>query len=83
MDNLDRASKYANQCNKPAVWSVLAKAQLDAQSLKDSIDSYIKAKDASMHKEVVAAAKSEGNNIFRMMLFLFIVSPFIYSPFLC
>ena len=61
MGNLDRASEFAGNCNKQAVWSLLAKAQLDAQCLKDSIRSYIEAKDASTHKEVVAAAKPKGS----------------------
>ena len=50
--NLDRAYKFAEQCNQPPVWSLLAKAQLDACFIKEAIDSYIKADDPSAYIEV-------------------------------
>lgn len=61
MADLNCAGELAEQCNELGVWSLLAKAQLDAQRLKDSITSYIKANDALTCKEVVAAAKFEGD----------------------
>lgn len=35
--SIDRAYQYANKVNEPAVWSRLAKAQLDGLRIKDSI----------------------------------------------
>ncbi|KAG9339792.1 hypothetical protein JZ751_022458, partial [Albula glossodonta] len=54
--NLDRAYEFAERCNEPAVWSQLAKAQLQKGLVKEAIDSYIKADDPSSYMEVVQAA---------------------------
>jgi clathrin heavy chain len=35
--NIDRAYEFAERCDQPEVWSRLAKAQLDAMRVKDSI----------------------------------------------
>ncbi|XP_065831614.1 clathrin heavy chain 1-like isoform X2 [Oscarella lobularis] len=59
--NLDRAYEFAERCNEPSVWSLLAKAQLDALLVKEAVDSYIKADDPSAYPEVIEAAKSSGN----------------------
>lgn len=58
--NLDRAYEFAERCNEPAVWSQLAKAQLQKGLVKESIDSYIKADDPSAYMEVVQAADQSG-----------------------
>lgn len=58
--NLDRAYEFAERCNEPAVWSSLAKAQLENNMVKESIDSYIKAEDGSNYKEVVKIASEAG-----------------------
>lgn len=63
--NLDRAYEFAERCNEPAVWSQLAKAQLQKGMVKEAIDSYIKADDPSSYMEVVQAANASG------MIFLF------------
>ena len=42
------------------MWSLLAKAQLDALLVKEAVDSYIKADDPSAYPEVIEAAKSSG-----------------------
>lgn len=55
--NLDRAQEFAELCNEPAVWSKLAKAQLDQLMIKESIDSYIKAEDPSNALNVIACAE--------------------------
>ena len=60
IQNLDRAYEFAERCNDPQVWSLLAKAQLDKEMVKEAIDSYIKADDPSAYMEVVDAAKSSG-----------------------
>ncbi|CAB1316428.1 unnamed protein product, partial [Coregonus sp. 'balchen'] len=59
--NLDRAYEFAERCNEPAVWSQLAKAQLQKGLVKEAIDSYIKADDPSAYMEVVQAADQSGN----------------------
>lgn len=58
--NLDRAYEFAERCNEPAVWSQLAKAQLQKELVKEAIDSYIKADDPSAYMEVVQAADHSG-----------------------
>ena len=58
--NLDRAYEFAERCNQPAVWSLLGKAQLDSQMVKEAIDSYIKADDPSTYTEVIQAANEGG-----------------------
>lgn len=58
--NLDRAYEFAERCNEPAVWSQLAKAQLQKGMVKEAIDSYIKADDPSSYMEVVQAANTSG-----------------------
>lgn len=60
--NLDRAYEFAERCNEPAVWSQLAKAQLQKGLVKESIDSYIKADDPSAYMEVVQVASQSGTS---------------------
>lgn len=54
--NLDRAYEFAERCNEPAVWSHLAKAQLQQGLVKEAIDSFIKADDPSAYIDVVETA---------------------------
>ncbi|KAJ8957926.1 hypothetical protein NQ318_001923 [Aromia moschata] len=56
VNNLDRAYEFAERCNEPAVWSQLAKAQLNQGMVKEAIDSYIKADDPSAYMAVVETA---------------------------
>ncbi|KJE97309.1 clathrin heavy chain 1 [Capsaspora owczarzaki ATCC 30864] len=58
--SLDRAYEFAERCNQPDVWSVLAKAQLDALLVKEAIDSYIKADDPAAYMDVISAANRSG-----------------------
>ena len=60
VDNLDRAYEFAEKCNESAVWSLLARAQLSHQMVKEAIDSYIKADDPSQYMEVVDVASNSG-----------------------
>ena len=60
IQNLDRAYEFAERCNESAVWSLLAKAQLDDGMVKEAIDSYIKADDPSTFTEVIEAANNSG-----------------------
>ncbi|KAG4302819.1 hypothetical protein PCK1_000979 [Pneumocystis canis] len=54
--SLDRAAKYAESIDMPELWSILAKGQLDGCRIKDSINSYIKARDPSNYHEVIEAS---------------------------
>ncbi|XP_017087322.1 clathrin heavy chain isoform X1 [Drosophila bipectinata] len=56
VNNLERANEFAERCNEAAVWSQLAKAQLQQGLVKESIDSYIKADDPSAYVDVVDVA---------------------------
>jgi clathrin heavy chain len=60
VNNLDRAYEFAERCNEPAVWSQLAKAQLQQGLVKESIDSFIKADDPSAYIDVVETAHKTG-----------------------
>jgi clathrin heavy chain len=54
--NLDRAYEFAERCNEPGVWSLLATAQLRSNLVKEAIDSFIKADDPTSYIEVVKVA---------------------------
>lgn len=56
VNNLDRAYEFAERCNDPAVWSLLGRAQLDANNVKEAIDSFIKADDPTNYMDVVNVA---------------------------
>ncbi|KAG0175208.1 hypothetical protein DFQ28_005404 [Apophysomyces sp. BC1034] len=55
--DLDRAYEFAERSDQPAVWSKLAKAQLDSMHVKEAIDSYIRANDMSNYMEVTRHAE--------------------------
>ncbi|KXJ29012.1 clathrin heavy chain 1 [Exaiptasia diaphana] len=61
IQNLDRAYEFAERCNEPAVWSQLAKAQLQEDMVKEAVDSFIKADDPSSYMEVVEYAQRKDN----------------------
>ena len=54
--NLDRAYEFAERCNEPGVWSLLASAQIHQGLVKEAIDSFIKADDPISYLEVVNVA---------------------------
>ncbi|XP_042209629.1 clathrin heavy chain 1-like isoform X1 [Homarus americanus] len=59
--NLDRAYEFAERCNESAVWSQLAKAQLQQSLVKEAIDSFIKADDPTAYIDVVDTAHRTGH----------------------
>lgn len=61
VQNLDRAYEFAERCNEPAVWSLLARAQLQHGMVKEAIDSFIKADDPSAYMDVVQTAHKTGS----------------------
>lgn len=60
--SIDRAQEYAERVDLPEVWSKVAKAQLDGLRVTDSIESYIKANDASNYNEVIETATHAGKD---------------------
>jgi clathrin heavy chain len=59
LNSMERATEFAEYWDQPDVWSLLAKAQLDANMVKESIKSFLKADDASHFADVIQAAKHE------------------------
>ncbi|KII65668.1 Clathrin heavy chain 1 [Thelohanellus kitauei] len=57
--NIDRAYEYAERCNIPAVWSILAKAQLSNNLIKEAIDSFLKSEDHTCFREVISSASGQ------------------------
>ena len=54
--SIERATEFAERVNVDDVWVMLGKAQLRAMMVTDSIDSFIKANDASEYVAVITAA---------------------------
>ncbi|CAG9465968.1 unnamed protein product [Pedinophyceae sp. YPF-701] len=57
LKDLERALEYTTKVDEPAVWSVMAAAQLAAGQPAAAIDSYLRANDASDFVAVIRAAK--------------------------
>jgi clathrin heavy chain len=66
LEDMNRAVEFANYANQPPVWSLLAKAQLDLNMVKEAIQCFLKADDASVFDDVIAAAKQE--NLFSELI---------------
>jgi len=58
--DLERAAEFAGRVNEPAVYSKLARAQLDGNLVKEAIESYIKADDHSQFLDVIRFANKAG-----------------------
>lgn len=61
LDDMERATEFADRVNEPAVWSRLAKAQLAHGCVHDSMSAYIRAGDAAEFQNVIACAERESN----------------------
>merc|ERR1719460_3481763 len=59
IESLERAQEFAARINEATVWYKLGKAQLEAGSIPESIESYLKAEDPQDYAEVIAKAESE------------------------
>lgn len=90
ISNLDRAYEFAERCNESAVWSQLAKAQLQQSLVKEAIDSFIKADDPTAYIDVVDTAHRTGwyfmfivqlyfKGTFRQYLLSFMKGPLVIS----
>jgi clathrin heavy chain len=58
LENMERAIEFAAYWDQPDVWSILGKAQLDKELVKEAIVSFLKADDASHFVDVIAASKN-------------------------
>lgn len=56
MQDLDRAADFAESWDKPDVWVILGKAQLDAGLVSKAIASFLKADDPVYYEEVISTA---------------------------
>jgi len=59
--DLERANEFADRIATPEVYTKLGKAQLDANMVKQAINSFLKANDHEFYHEVIYAANSQGN----------------------
>ncbi|OLY81644.1 Clathrin heavy chain 1 [Smittium mucronatum] len=67
--NLDRAYEFAEQTDKPEVWSRLGKAQLNDLKIVEAISSYIRANDPGNYSQVIQIA-SKANKYNELIRFL-------------
>ncbi len=59
MEDLEKASDFASTWDKPDVWLILGKAQLDGDKTKEAIASFLKADDPLYFEEVIGKAKQD------------------------
>ena len=68
IQKLERAYELTEYCNDLAMWSLLAKAQLDEAMLKESIHSYIKADNPTTFTKVtVRPSVSLSANVYHIV----------------
>ena len=60
INDLKRASIYAEKINIPHVWGKLGKALLTSGDVEGAIDAFIKANDCEMYHEVINEAEKQG-----------------------
>jgi len=60
INDIQRATEFAQRISSPEVFSKLAKAQLDHGMVKEAIASYLKADDPEFYNEVIYAANTGG-----------------------
>lgn len=60
LHDLERAFGYSERVDKTEVWTILANAQLADKMVKEAVDSFIRADDASNFSEVIGVARQEG-----------------------
>ena len=59
MKDMTRATSFAAQCDDSAVWSLLARSQLDEGLVSQAIETFAKGNDSTAFNEVIAAAQRE------------------------
>jgi clathrin heavy chain len=60
MDDLKRATIYADKINTPEVWSKIGRAKISHDIVDEAIEAFIKANDAEMYFDVISAAERQG-----------------------
>lgn len=79
--SLDRAYEFAERCNEPEVFSLLAKAQLENNMVKEAVDSLLKAKDPSCYMEVVQVCHQSRSNYDDAIRYLLMTKAKVREPF--
>jgi len=69
LESMERAVEFAAYWDQPNVWSLLGKAQLEKDLVKEAIVSFLKADDASHFADVISASKN-ANAFDDLILFL-------------
>lgn len=59
LSNLKSATEYAEKIQQKEVWSEIGKAQLDQFQIREAIEAFIKAKDATMYAMVIGTAENQ------------------------
>lgn len=60
IQNIQRASEFAEQINDAEVWSLLGSAQLRSGLIPKAIESYLKANDPSLYHDVIEYSEQAG-----------------------
>ena len=60
INDLKRATIYAEKINAPEVWGKLGRALLINETVDEAIDAFIKANDPEMYADVINAAERQG-----------------------
>ena len=63
ISSIERATEFAERIDEEEVWVMLGKAQLQQQLVKEAMQSFIKANDATEYVAVIAAADQAGANV--------------------
>eukprot|EP00469_Lotharella_globosa_P008929 CAMPEP_0167789858 /NCGR_PEP_ID=MMETSP0111_2-20121227/10948_1 /TAXON_ID=91324 /ORGANISM="Lotharella globosa, Strain CCCM811" /LENGTH=1760 /DNA_ID=CAMNT_0007682131 /DNA_START=48 /DNA_END=5330 /DNA_ORIENTATION=+ len=57
-EDIEKATDFAQNWDKPDVWVILGKSQLEAKMVKEAISSFLKAEDPQYFEDVIFAAKA-------------------------
>lgn len=60
IQDLKRATIYAEKINTPEVWSRIGRAKLSHEIIDEAIEAFIKSEDAEVYPDVIALAEREG-----------------------
>eukprot|EP00470_Lotharella_oceanica_P000157 CAMPEP_0170168224 /NCGR_PEP_ID=MMETSP0040_2-20121228/1346_1 /TAXON_ID=641309 /ORGANISM="Lotharella oceanica, Strain CCMP622" /LENGTH=635 /DNA_ID=CAMNT_0010406427 /DNA_START=12 /DNA_END=1919 /DNA_ORIENTATION=- len=57
-EDIEKATDFAQNWDKPDVWVILGKSQLESKMVKEAISSFLKAEDPQYFEDVIFAAKT-------------------------
>eukprot|EP01083_Nonionella_stella_P182989 659971_1 len=60
LKDIQRGQEFAAYWDKPEVWSILGRAQLDSELILEAIESFIRADDAQHYQDVIASVNKFG-----------------------